>query len=182
MRKLHLITYWHTSSNRRNPLYVRSLCHSPLFDDCQSKDLIWSIVGRSGCDRPRQSQSFEGEEFFQTHDLPILSFPQIHALIVENTFTSLPGVVRDWPIIGSLSFLCHQKWNSLSKLRLIPTTVPILMLSGEQDVVVRPHHMLSLWNVASKRGEKKKGKDTAPAAPPTKDVFSSFEHGSHGER
>ncbi|KAJ7767295.1 purine nucleoside permease-domain-containing protein [Mycena metata] len=76
----------------------------------------------------------------------------IAALIVENTFLSLPRVVRDWPIIGLFSFLCFQRWNSAVKLPRIPPTVPILMLSGTQDEVVPRKHMQALWLIAQKRG------------------------------
>jgi hypothetical protein len=79
------------------------------------------------------------------------SCSQINALIVQNTFTSLPDVVRDWPIIGIFSFICHQKWNSASKLPHIPKELPILMLSGDMDRVVPRKHMHTLWDIAKKR-------------------------------
>jgi len=107
------------------------------------------------------------------------SGPQINGLIIENTFTSLPGAVRDFPIIGWFSFLCNQKWDSLAKIRLIPPTVPILMLSGLQDKLVRPHHMTTLWKTAGKRGQSKKGKETEPNVKAKKDLFVSFDFGAH---
>ncbi|KAJ7486436.1 alpha/beta-hydrolase [Mycena galericulata] len=92
----------------------------------------------------------------------------ISALIVENTFQSLPLVVRDWPVIGSFSFLCFQKWNSAAKLPRISPTIPILMLSGERDEVVPKKHMAALWEIARKRG----GDD---------DRFESFAGGMHAD-
>ncbi|KAF7337151.1 Hydrolase-4 domain-containing protein [Mycena venus] len=95
----------------------------------------------------------------------------IQALIVENTFQSLPRVVRDWPLIGTFSFLCFQKWDSASKLPRIPTTTPILMLSGTQDEVVPRKHMEALWEIASKRGD-----GTA-----SHDRFAAFTEGHHAD-
>jgi hypothetical protein len=100
---------------------------------------------------------------------------KINALIVENTFTSLPDVVRGWPIIGIFSFICLQKWNSASKLPRIPQTLPILMLSGDMDQVVPRKHMHTLWEIATKRD----GGNNEQSDPPSKDLFISFGYGSH---
>ncbi|KAH8831418.1 Alpha/Beta hydrolase protein [Flagelloscypha sp. PMI_526] len=77
---------------------------------------------------------------------------KVAALIVENTFLSLPDVVKDWPYIGTFSFLCHQKWNSARTISKIPPSLPILMLSGKRDEVVPHKHMDGLRDIASKRG------------------------------
>lgn len=106
---------------------------------------------------------------------------QINALIVENTFTSLPGVVRGWPIIGIFSFICLQKWDSASKLPRIPKALPILMLSGDMDQVVPRKHMHTLWEIATKRGGSDTGSNEQSDVPPSKDVFKSFMWGSHGK-
>lgn len=106
---------------------------------------------------------------------------QINALIVENTFTSLPGVVRGWPIIGIFSFICLQKWDSASKLPRIPKALPILMLSGDMDQVVPRNHMHTLWEIATKRGGSDTGSNEQSDVPPSKDVFKSFLWGSHGK-
>ncbi|KAI6157335.1 Alpha/Beta hydrolase protein [Pisolithus tinctorius] len=77
---------------------------------------------------------------------------KIHALILENTFTSFPQVIpHATPIPSPFTILCHQKWDSASKLPLIPRETPILMLSGERDEVVPPQHMTELWEIASRR-------------------------------
>jgi hypothetical protein len=83
---------------------------------------------------------------------------QMTALIIENTFTSIPDIVQGWPIIGHFSFLCTQRWNSASKLARIPATLPILFLSGRSDNVVPPRHMDNLWEIAKQRGNKKSGR------------------------
>lgn len=77
---------------------------------------------------------------------------KFRALILENTFTTLPRTIPyAVPILSPFTFLCHQKWDSASKLPLIPREMPILMLSGERDGVVPPRHMKELWEIASRR-------------------------------
>ncbi|THH01608.1 hypothetical protein EW026_g1107 [Hermanssonia centrifuga] len=76
----------------------------------------------------------------------------IRALILENTFLSLPRLVPTaLPFLGPFAFLCHQKWDSASKVPLIPRKTPILMLSGAMDEVVPPEHMRGLWEIVVKR-------------------------------
>ncbi|KIM88257.1 hypothetical protein PILCRDRAFT_814166 [Piloderma croceum F 1598] len=114
-------------------------------------------------------------------DLASRNPSKINALIVMNTFTSLPDVIRGWPIIGIFSFICHQRWNSASKLPRIPKALPILMLSGDMDQVVPRKHMHTLWEIATKRGEDDKGSNEHSDVPPSKDVFKSFMYGSHAD-
>jgi len=76
----------------------------------------------------------------------------IRALILENTFMTLPSLIPSaLPFLSPFAFLCHQKWESASKLPKIPVTTPILMLSGLQDEVVPAEHMKELWQIAQKR-------------------------------
>ncbi|KAI0764677.1 alpha/beta-hydrolase [Fomes fomentarius] len=76
----------------------------------------------------------------------------IRALILENTFLSLPRLVPSaLPVLGPFAFLCHQKWDSASKIPLIPAETPMLLLSGVQDEVVPREHMQSLWELVEKR-------------------------------
>ncbi|KAJ7455128.1 Alpha/Beta hydrolase protein [Mycena latifolia] len=104
-------------------------------------------------------------------DLASRNPSRITALIVENTFESLPRVVQGWPgIIGRFSFLCSHKWNSAAKVPLIPPTTPILMLSGTHDRIVPKMHMDTLWEIARKRG----------GGSAQNDRFEAFPHGSHG--
>ncbi|KAH6872025.1 Alpha/Beta hydrolase protein [Coprinopsis sp. MPI-PUGE-AT-0042] len=80
---------------------------------------------------------------------------KISALILENTFTSLPALIpHAMPALSSVSFLCHQKWESINKIPLIPAATPILMLSGMLDEIVPKEHMRALWEAVTKRGEK----------------------------
>ncbi|EIN04741.1 alpha/beta-hydrolase [Punctularia strigosozonata HHB-11173 SS5] len=78
----------------------------------------------------------------------------IRALVLENTFLSLPRMVPHvLPALGPFSFLCHQKWDSASRLRRVPREAPVLMLSGLKDEVVPKEHMRELWAIAGRRGE-----------------------------
>ncbi|KAJ7675198.1 Alpha/Beta hydrolase protein [Mycena rosella] len=95
----------------------------------------------------------------------------ITALIIENTFESLPRVVRAWPVIGAFSFLCFQKWNSAAKVPNIPPTTPILMLSGTKDEVVPKKHMETLREISRKRGD----------GSAQSDRFETFPEGSHAD-
>ncbi|KDR71367.1 hypothetical protein GALMADRAFT_127204 [Galerina marginata CBS 339.88] len=110
---------------------------------------------------------------------------KVAALIIENTFTSIPDIVKGWPVIRHFSFLCTQKWKSASKVSQLPTTLPILMLSGLADQVIPCSHMKALWDVASTRSQpkkKKKGKSEdveEEYKPPQNDIFKSFNRGRH---
>ena len=89
-------------------------------------------------------------------DLASKNADKITALILENTFTSLPSLVpHALPALGPFAFLCHQKWDSASKIPLIPPTTPMLMLSGSRDELVPREHMRALWEAVARRGEKK---------------------------
>lgn len=78
--------------------------------------------------------------------------PKVAALILENTFLSIPQLVRGWPQpLSSLSFLCTQRWPSQSRIRKVDPRVRMLMLSGENDAVVPRGHMAGLWAAARTR-------------------------------
>ncbi|KZT21886.1 alpha/beta-hydrolase [Neolentinus lepideus HHB14362 ss-1] len=87
-------------------------------------------------------------------DLASRNLDTVKALILENTFLSIPKLIpQALPILSPFSFLCHQKWESYVKLSKIPASTPMLMLSGKMDEVVPPKHMESLWKIAEKRGQ-----------------------------
>ena len=107
---------------------------------------------------------------------------QIAALILENTFTSLPSLVpHALPALGPFAFLCHQKWDSASKIPLIPSTTPILMLSGARDELVPKEHMRALWEAVAKRGEKKTQGGSEFKVGLERAKYMEFEYGSHSE-
>ncbi len=96
---------------------------------------------------------------------------QIRALILENTFLSLPRLIPTaMPWLAPVSFLCHQKWDSASKIPLLPSTMPVLMLSGKRDQIVPKEHMQELESLLRPKdgeGAKRKGS------------FIEFAWGSH---
>ncbi|KDQ55509.1 hypothetical protein JAAARDRAFT_37523 [Jaapia argillacea MUCL 33604] len=96
----------------------------------------------------------------------------IRALILENTFLSLPRLIpHALPFLSPFTFLCHQKWDSASKLPLIPQTTPILMLSGVRDEVVPREQMQGLWKIRTGDGKTGNGKSR----------FVEFEFGAHND-
>ncbi|KAI8865462.1 alpha/beta-hydrolase, partial [Ramicandelaber brevisporus] len=67
-------------------------------------------------------------------------------LMLENTFRSLPLLMQHlMPMLAPVSFLCHQKWESQTKLK-IAAALPMLFLSGGQDTLVPVQHMQYLYN------------------------------------
>ncbi|KAF8880674.1 Alpha/Beta hydrolase protein [Infundibulicybe gibba] len=115
-------------------------------------------------------------------DLASRNPTKISALILENTFTSLPSLVPHvMPLLSSVSFLCHQKWDSISKIPLIPASTPILMLSGEKDQIVPAAHMRALWEVVQKRGPGKRDEGGARAGGVAVSKYMGFPHGTHND-
>ncbi|KAL0071070.1 bem46 protein, variant [Marasmius tenuissimus] len=110
-------------------------------------------------------------------DLASRNPDKIKALILENTFTSIPNLVPHvLPVLGPFTFLCHQKWDSASKVPLIPPTTPVLLLSGVQDQIVPQEHMKTLRELFLQRGAK--GGERNPVE---KSRWEEFEHGSHND-
>lgn len=100
-------------------------------------------------------------------DLASRNPDKITALVLENTFLSLPRLIPSaLPLLGPFAFLCHQIWDSASALPKIPASTPILMLSGLLDEVVPPSHMTELFHIACGTGR-------------TKGVWRDFPEGSH---
>ena len=62
----------------------------------------------------------------------------------EAGLNTLPQLAANHVPLSPVSFLCHQKWDSASKLTRIPLTTPILMLSGSRDEIVPPAHIQEL--------------------------------------
>jgi fermentation-respiration switch protein FrsA (DUF1100 family) len=91
----------------------------------------------------------------------------VHGMIVENTFTSLPRLIPSAiPPLRYFTFLCHQIWDSYSAVSLIKDT-PVLLLSGSKDELVPPSHMKELH-------EKFLNEKTCVE-------FVSFENGTHND-
>ncbi|KAF7312774.1 Hydrolase-4 domain-containing protein [Mycena indigotica] len=101
-------------------------------------------------------------------DLAARNPTAISGVVVQNTFLSVPSLVRDWRYIGWLAkHLVTQRWDSATKVPSIPATVPMLFLSGANDELVSKKHMEGLWDI-------RKG-----ATPSELDRFESFAGGTH---
>lgn len=115
----------------------------------------------------------------------------ISSVIVANTWTSLPEVVRSYmvPVLGDLvSFFCSQKWNSAERIKHILPSTPILMMSGRKDNVVSPKLMDDLWKAANSRGSTTRSfwkpwtkNNAAQDVKCSADVFKPVESAGHGD-
>jgi len=109
-------------------------------------------------------------------DLASRNPEKVHALIVENTFLSIPKMVpATLPILGPFRFLCFQKWDSEKSIALIPRTTPILLLSGLEDEVVPASHMERLFEIATQTSET----DDPEGVPRSLRQIVKFPEGSH---
>ncbi|KAF9475295.1 alpha/beta-hydrolase [Pholiota conissans] len=126
-------------------------------------------------------------------DLTSRNASKVSALIVENTFTSIPDLVRGrFPLlIKWVSYFCTQRWDSARKIKKLPASLPILMLSGLLDEVVPETHMRRLWAASQTRHEKgnfmewaqrsisQDAKSQSTQTFPNIDEFHAFEFGEH---
>jgi hypothetical protein len=72
---------------------------------------------------------------------------QISGIILENTFISLPRLIPSlmpWIPPLLLPVLLTERWDTDKLMPLIPSTTPMLMLSGLKDELVLPSHMAHL--------------------------------------
>jgi len=81
-----------------------------------------------------------------SHLAQINATPPLYAVIVENTFTSIPDMAKRLFQVAVIDYVpnwCYKNvYPSLSKMRYIK--VPILFLSGGQDELVPPQMMEKL--------------------------------------
>lgn len=85
-------------------------------------------------------------------DLVSKNTQAITAMILENTFMSLPRLIPTaFPILTPFSWLCHQKWESYLKVPKIPKSIRVLMLGGAIDEVVPRAQMQGLWALIRSR-------------------------------
>lgn len=70
-------------------------------------------------------------------------------LILENTFTRLPDVIPNViPPLRYLTWLCHQRWDSVNSLRRMAGGQPrALVLTGLKDEMIPPEHSERLMSV-----------------------------------
>jgi hypothetical protein len=136
-------------------------------------------------------------------DLTSRNVSKISALIVENTFTSIPDLLSGrmpW-FLKFIRIFCTQHWNSRRKIGTVPSSLPVLMFSGLRDTVVPAGDMQRLWGAAQRRhgrggrwesvrrlmtrrktrqaedGKRAEADNQEQAA---RDEFFTFEYGGHG--
>lgn len=99
---------------------------------------------------------------------------RVNALIVENTFLSIPKLIPSvFKYLSPFSFLCHQIWDSEKHIKAT-TDVPILFLSGKHDELIPQSHMKSLYQTAVHERTKLNGS--------ANDVrFIEFDQGKHND-
>ncbi|ETW75299.1 Alpha/beta hydrolase [Heterobasidion irregulare TC 32-1] len=101
-------------------------------------------------------------------DLASKNTQAITAMILENTFMSLPRLIPTaFPILTPFSWLCHQKWESYLKVPKIPKSIRVLMLGGAIDEVVPRAQMQGLWALIRSR--------------PSGDKYMEFPAGGHND-
>ncbi|KAJ3289987.1 hypothetical protein HK104_007094 [Borealophlyctis nickersoniae] len=103
-------------------------------------------------------------------DLASKNEDKLAALIVENTFLSLPKLIPSvLPALRYVTFLCHQTWDSETAIKRL-RHLPILLLSGSRDELVPPSHMHGLHNtIRAQRGGDARVR------------FAQFEDGTHND-
>ncbi|KAF5361113.1 hypothetical protein D9758_009083 [Tetrapyrgos nigripes] len=77
---------------------------------------------------------------------------KIAGLILENTFLSIPLVVKDLPVLRHLTPFIHQTWESRKRILKVPRTTPIMIIAGKKDLVVPETHSRGLWRISRRRG------------------------------
>ncbi|KAJ3104779.1 hypothetical protein HDU97_008847 [Phlyctochytrium planicorne] len=104
---------------------------------------------------------------------------KISALIVENTFLSIPKLIPHvMPVASYFTFLCHQVWDSETAIAQIPDTVPIQFLSGKKDELIPQKHMLELAEIARK-ARREKNEKAGDASMSIR--FDEFPNGMHND-
>lgn len=90
-------------------------------------------------------------------DLAARNPASVHALILENTFLSIPQLIPHvLPPVRPFAFLCREYWNSGDAIGKISDKVPTLFLSGRQDELVPPAHMDALFARCKSKAKVKK--------------------------
>jgi len=104
-------------------------------------------------------------------DLASRNPSEIHAIILENTFLSVPHVARKlMPWLAPFLFLCTENWRSEESFKKIPANIHMLLLSGLQDELVPPEQMQILWKAATREGMGQ-----------SKRVWEEFPRGTHND-
>ncbi|PWN48440.1 alpha/beta-hydrolase [Violaceomyces palustris] len=90
----------------------------------------------------------------------------VHALILENTFLSIPELIPHvLPPVRPFAFLCREYWPTGKSIAKISATTPVLFMSGRKDELVPPSHMDALYERCSSQIK----------------VWKGFEDGTHND-
>lgn len=87
-------------------------------------------------------------------DLAARNQSKVWAVIVENTFLSLPQLIPHvMPWLGPLPlYLCHQRWDTQARIQeMEDTAIHHLLLSGKEDRLVPPSHMHSIHQMVKEK-------------------------------
>ena len=88
-------------------------------------------------------------------DLAYRRGEDVWALVIENTFLSIPRLIPDvmprW--MGYLGWLCNQPWRSEDKIGQIKRTVNLLLIAGGKDELIPIYHMQGLWKKIARSEE-----------------------------
>jgi fermentation-respiration switch protein FrsA (DUF1100 family) len=80
---------------------------------------------------------------------------KVKALILENTFVSVPSLVGHlMPLVSSVSAMVTNPFNSLEKAKEINPALPVLFISGGMDELVPPPMMRSLFDACVSKSKK----------------------------
>lgn len=73
----------------------------------------------------------------------------VQGLILENTFLSIPKTVPHiFPFLKYFTIFVHQKWELEHLVPLIPSRIPVLLLSARKDEIVPPSHMDKIYELS----------------------------------
>lgn len=73
----------------------------------------------------------------------------VSGLILDNTFLSIQKVIPYlFPVLGPVSFLCHEKWPSETYIKDVSSDIPVLFMSSQKDEIVPPDHMRKLYKLS----------------------------------
>lgn len=85
-------------------------------------------------------------------DLAARNPQTVRALIVENTFLSIPKLIPSvLPVLRHFTFLCREIWPSYRSIAKIPLTTAVLFLSAKNDEIVPAAHMDELYRLCSSK-------------------------------
>jgi fermentation-respiration switch protein FrsA (DUF1100 family) len=79
----------------------------------------------------------------------------IRALVIDSAFSSYVGIVREklaatwltWPFQWLPSFTVDERFSPLPAMKMI-SPIPLLIIQGERDSIVPPHHAQRLYDAA----------------------------------